>query len=59
MALSGSGAVGARHMAGKSGSDASGRETEEAGAGGGRRGLVHDFPKVQGLHYIVLVTFEP
>jgi hypothetical protein len=59
MALSGSGAVGARHMAGKSGSHASGRETEEAGPGGGRRGLVRDFPKVQGPHYNVLVTFKP
>jgi hypothetical protein len=37
-------------MAGKSGGGASGKETEEAGAGGGRRGLVCDFPKVQGPH---------
>jgi hypothetical protein len=36
MALSGSGAMGARHMASKSSGDVSSRETEEAGAGGGR-----------------------
>jgi hypothetical protein len=49
---------GAWHMAGKSGGGASGKETEEAGAGGGRRGLVRDFPKVQGPHCNVLVTFK-
>jgi hypothetical protein len=46
MAQSGAEAAGALHMASKSGGGASGRETEEAGAGGGRRGLVCDFPKV-------------
>jgi hypothetical protein len=46
-------------MAGKSGDGASGKETEEARAGGGRRELVRDFPKVQGPHYNVLVTFKP
>jgi hypothetical protein len=50
MAQSGAEAAGALHMAGKSGSSASGRETEEAGAGGGRRGLVCDFLKVQGSY---------
>jgi hypothetical protein len=58
MALSGSGVVGAWHMASKSGGHASGRETEEAGAGGGRRGLVRDFRKVQGPQCNVLVTFK-
>jgi hypothetical protein len=38
---------------------ASGRGTEEAGAGGGRRGLAYDFPKMQGPYYNVLVTFKP
>jgi hypothetical protein len=59
MAQSGAEAAGALHMAGKSGGGASGRETEEAGAGGGRQGLVCDFPKVQGSYYNVLVTFKP
>jgi hypothetical protein len=56
---SGSGAVGAWHRAGKSSGDASGRGTEEAGAGGGRQGRVCDSPKLQGPHCNVLVTFKP
>jgi hypothetical protein len=55
----GSGAVGAQHMAGKSGGGASGRGIEEAGAGGGRQGPVCDSPKMQGRHCNVLVTFKP
>jgi hypothetical protein len=50
MAQSGAEVVGALHMAGKSGGGASGIEIEEAGAGGGGRGLVCDFPKVQGSY---------
>jgi hypothetical protein len=46
MAQSGMKAAGALHMAGKSAGGALGRETEEAGAGGGRWGLVCDFLKV-------------
>jgi hypothetical protein len=46
-------------MAGKSGGGTSDRETEEAGAGGGRQGPVYDSPKMQGPHYNVLVTFKP
>jgi hypothetical protein len=39
--------------------EAAQRGNRGAGAGGGRRGLVCDFPKVQGPHYNVLVTFKP
>jgi hypothetical protein len=35
------------------------RRNRGAGAGGGRRGLIYDFPKVQGPHCNVLVTFKP
>jgi hypothetical protein len=41
----------------QSGGGASGKETEEAVARGGRRGLVWDLQKVQGPHCNVLVTF--
>jgi hypothetical protein len=59
MAQSGAEAAGALNMAGKSGDGASGIETKEAGAGGGRWGLVCDFPKVQGSYCNILVTFKP
>jgi hypothetical protein len=35
------------------------RRNRGARAGGGRRGLTCDFPKVQGPHCNVLVTFKP
>jgi hypothetical protein len=54
--------AGARHRAGGA---AAARRAEgnqsiaEQRAGGGRRGLIYDFPKVEGPHCNVLATFKP
>jgi hypothetical protein len=41
---------GARHMVGTAAAGQRREETEEAGAGGARRGLNCNIPKTQGLH---------